>query len=382
MSDTNRTQLAYIAESTWGTQVTGSALQLLRITGESLKQESSMSESGEIRSDRQVSDIRRTRIQASGGFNFELSYGTYDDFLAAALQAAAWGTAETVTASTISFAASGNTISDSGSGFGSLVANQWVKISGASTAANNGFFKILTAAAGSITVSGGTLVDESAGQSVTVLQGGQIVNGQTLTSFNLERGYTDLTNKFALFLGMAINGLSLNVPLEGRLTGSFDLLGAGESSVSSSGGTGYTAATTTPTIVDAEVVSLLENQAAMTISNFSFNLTNNLRARMRVGSAGVLSLGSGAIGVTGSLSAYYSDETLYDKYLNETASALALPITDSAGNSYLIDLPAVKYTNGQRTPTGPNGDCFAEMQFGAYRDSSEDVTIRMARFAA
>ena len=136
MSDTNRTQLAYIAESTWGTQVTGSALQLLRITGESLKQESSMSESGEIRSDRQVSDIRRTRIQASGGFNFELSYGTYDDFLAAALQAAAWGTAETVTASTISFAASGNTISDSGSGFGSLVANQWVKISGASTAAN------------------------------------------------------------------------------------------------------------------------------------------------------------------------------------------------------------------------------------------------------
>ena len=85
MSDTSRVQLAYVAESSFGVQETGSNLQILRITGESLKQDVASSQSNEIRSDRQIASIRRSRITASGGVNFELSYGTYDALLAAAL---------------------------------------------------------------------------------------------------------------------------------------------------------------------------------------------------------------------------------------------------------------------------------------------------------
>jgi hypothetical protein len=45
-------------------------------------------ESAELRSDRQTSGIRRTRSSTAGPVNFELSYGTYDDWIAAVLCAA------------------------------------------------------------------------------------------------------------------------------------------------------------------------------------------------------------------------------------------------------------------------------------------------------
>lgn len=383
MSDTNRVQLAYVAESSFAAQKTGSALQILRYTGESLKQDSGFNDSNEIRTDRQVPSVRRTRIETSGGINFELSYGSYDPLLKAALLADAdWTSPVTVAASTIAAVASGNKYTDSANGFGSLVANQWINVTGFTTAANNGLRRIVTVAAGEITVSGATLVDEVAGDSVTITQGAYIVPGSTLETFNIERLYADLTEELSLFKGQAINGWSLNVPQEGPVTGAFDFVGSSETSLTASGGSGYTAASTTDIITSLDLTNLLENQTAMTILSFSMNYANNLRTRLVCGSNGVVSIGKGRIGITGSLQAYYDSKTLFDKYLNETASALALCVTDPAGNKYVFDLPQVKFTSGQRPSTGPNGDIVADLQWTAYRHATQGIMAKIARFAA
>ena len=80
ISNINRVQLAYIAETTFGTQKTGSNLQILRITSESFKQNTEIALSNEIRSDRQRADVVRTKVNVSGGMGFELSYASFDDF--------------------------------------------------------------------------------------------------------------------------------------------------------------------------------------------------------------------------------------------------------------------------------------------------------------
>lgn len=385
MSDTNRVQLAYVAESAFGVQKTGSALQILRYTGESLKQDSGFNDSNEIRTDRQTPSVRRTRIETSGGINFELSYGSYDPLLKAALLADAdWTSPVTVSGADIAAVASGNKYTDVSKGFTTLAVGQWIYVTGFTTPANNGLKKI-SAKAGDgadITVTGGTLVDEVAGDSVAITQGGYIVPGSTLTTFNIERLYADLTEELSLFKGQAINGWSLNVPQEGPITGSFDFVGANEVSVTASGGSGYTAAPTTDIITSLDLTNLLENQTAMTILSFSLNYANNLRTRLVCGSNGVVSIGKGKIGVTGSLQAYYESKTLFDKYLNETASALALCLSDPAGNKYVFDLPRVKFTSGQRPSTGPNGDIVADLQWNAYLNSTESITARIARFPA
>ena len=378
MSDTSRVQLAYVAESSFGVQETGKKLQVLRITGESLKQDVAASQSNEIRSDRQITSIRRSRITASGGINFELSYGTYDVLLAAALLDSAWGSPVTVaTTATVSAVASGNKFTGT---FTAPTAGDWVKVSGFATAANNGYFKVVTGSTSQIVVSGGTLANESDKAGVTIVQGGAIVNGTALQTFNLERKYEDLTTELSLFLGMAINSLSLNVPVEGEITGGLEFLGSSESSEAASGGTGYDAATTTEHMTALDVQNLLENQAAMSIRSFTLDLNNNLRQRAIVGSSGVLSIGSGRCIVSGTLEAYYASKTVYDKYLNGTATALALLLQDPAGNGYIIDLPAVKYTAGQRVAGGPDVDVMVPLSWAAHAHATENVTIRIVRF--
>jgi hypothetical protein len=131
--------LSYIAESAFGELKTGSNLQILRFTSESLKKVTQTTVSNEIRSDRQRAGVVRNRITAAGGINTELSYGAHDDLMKSALMSAAWTTPVTIgPINTISAASADNSFNDSGSGFATLAANQWIKVSGFTDTANNG----------------------------------------------------------------------------------------------------------------------------------------------------------------------------------------------------------------------------------------------------
>jgi len=88
MSDANRTQLGFIAESTYGT-TPSSALQALRFTSESLNNQESTVESAEILSDRNLVDVIRTGEYGQGTINGELSAGTLDTLLEGVL-AGSW----------------------------------------------------------------------------------------------------------------------------------------------------------------------------------------------------------------------------------------------------------------------------------------------------
>ena len=384
VSDTNRVQLAYVEETSFGQQVTGSNLQTLRHTGETLKQETGIQVSQEIRSDRQIADVARTSIHASGQINYEMSYGAYDDLLAAALLAADWSSPETVgPVVTIAAVASGNKFTDSGAGFGSLDVGQWIKVSGFANAANNGFFKLVSVAAGEIVVSGGTLEDESAGPTVTITQGGQIVNGTTKTSFNIERTFSDLSGERSLFTGMMVDTLALNAALNAMITGSMGFIGSREESLAASGGTGYDAAATGEVMngVD-DIAGLLENEVSVNAQSLGLNLANNLRAREKLGHLGAFDMGTGTVNVTGTLEAYFESATMFDKYLDYTATSLSLVLLDGAGNAYVIELPNVRFTDGSRQAGAQNQDVLANLSFQAFRHATEDVTIRIARFPA
>lgn len=384
MSDSDRMQLAAVRETTFGELVTVSDLQILRHTGESLRQETNTVSSSEIRDDRQVSDVIRTNLNAAGDINLEVSYGAYDDFLEAGLMSAAWSTPVTIgPITTLSTSDVDNSINDSGDGLATIVANQWVKVSGFTTEANNGYFKVVSVASGKIVVSGGTLVTEVAGDSVTIAMGAQVVNGTTGVSYNIEKQFADLSNEFAILTGMTIDTFSLDIASDQILTGSFGFLGKQEVSAASSSGTGYTAATTDDVMnaVD-DVTSILENQASFDTVSMSLQLQNNLRSRLQVGSLGAISIGNGTVDLTGTLQAYFESKTTMDKYRNMTATSLTIAIEDGDGNGYVIDMPRVKFTSGQQVAGGQSQDIIADLGFTAYMHATEEVTIRIARFPA
>lgn len=80
-ADTSGTRLAFVTESTEGTTPASPSFTNLRFTGENLIGEKQTVTSQEIRDDGNVPDVTRVGGQVSGGFNFELTYATFDSIL-------------------------------------------------------------------------------------------------------------------------------------------------------------------------------------------------------------------------------------------------------------------------------------------------------------
>ena len=362
------------------------AFEELRFTGEGFGQDTDITESAEIRDDRQVADVKRTNIAGVGDINFEFSYDSFNAFLKAALLSAGWSDEATDTQITFSCAVSDNSYNDSGSGFltAGFAADQWIEVRGFTTPGNNGYAKIVSVVAGKMIVEGITLADEVAGDTVTITMGKQILNGVTQHSYSIEKEFTDLTNVFALLVGMEINAFNLDTNAENLITGSFGFMGKSESSESATKSLGTAKIAPTNSIFSAvdDVEAVLENMSNVDVTQVTLALTNNLRNRPEVGELGPNSIGTGKVAVTGTLQMYFEDSTIMDKYLNFTTSQLAIVFEDTDGNVYIIDLPEVKYTDGKRVAGGQNTDIIADMSFSAFRDSDEDVTIRIARFDA
>jgi len=218
----------------------------------------------------------------------------------------------------------------------------------------------------------------------TIKQGSSVVNGTTKSSYNFERQYTDLSSKFALYVGCMFNQMNLNVGTNGIITGSFGVMGQLETSESSSGGSGYDAANSNDVMNSIDhVVGVYENAAAVDVLDTALTITNNLRERMRVGTLGPFDFGADAINVSGSFTAYYESETLYDKYLDFTDTSLAKVFEDADGNAYVIDLPGVKITDSARHAGAGLGDDFkVPCSFQAFMHDTELVTVRIVKFAA
>lgn len=382
MSDANRVQLSFVEESIFGDKESGSEMQILRYNSESLKQDMNTTVSEEIRSDRQIADIARIGVSASGGMEFELSYGSHDEFLNAALQSASWASEVKISRQwTISASSTDNSISDSESGFRSFVANQWVYVSGFAESANNGFFKIKTVSAAKLIFWNGTLVTESAGNDITVQMGGYITNGTTLVSYNIEKEFKDLTTTLSLLKGMSINSMGLEIPADGIIKGNFDFMGSAEESLTATVGSNYKSAETTSVMTGANhVTNFLENLSELSILSLSLNLSNNLRTRLQVGTLGVASMGSGTVEITGTVTLHLANSTIFDKYLDQDTTSIVFAARDNDGNGYLIELPSVKIIDGTRNAGGINTDVIGSFEYRAFMDDSEEVSIRIARF--
>jgi hypothetical protein len=384
MSDTNRVRMSFIEEVTYGVTPAGN-LTDFRYTGETLGQETSTKLSDEIRADRQTADVVRTMIKNAGTMNFEFIAAQHDTILQAALLSAAWSSAVTLTLTTIA-ATGANSFTDSANGFGVFAVGQWVKTSGFTNPANNGWFRLTSVAAGTIGVAGATAtVVEAAGGSRTIIQGGQITNGTTAKSFTIEKHFTDLVNTYSVNRGMMFDQFGMKIATEEINTCNATLMGKDEANGTVSVGSGYVAANTNDVLqgIDHIPATLEGGAAAGTIGliELGWNINNKLRGRTQIGTLGLISVGVGSIEATGNLRAYFETATLFQKYLAFTASSLAFVVNDPVAlKSYVFEFPRVKYSTGKRVAGGKDQDVIADLSFNAYRDPTTGITMRISRW--
>ena len=383
MSDADRVNIAFVEEVTFGTSPSAS-MSRLRFTSESLNMETDTVQSAEITSDRQVKDLIRTNVRGVGDVNVEMSYDVIDAFLQAALFSAAWSAQVNVLSETVTPTVSGNKfVAASGTPWSTFSIGQWISVSGCVNAANNGLFKIESISTVNLGVSGGVLAAESS-VSANFQMGAQVVNGTTLNTYTIEREYADLSSEFEVFVGMAVDQLSMNIAVNSIITAVLSMVGKSSSSATSSPGSGYTAAPTNDVMNTIDhVAKFIEGDGSnteMDITAFTMQIANNLRTRLVVGTLGAASIGAGKFSPTGTLQKYFTTKTLMDKYLNQTATSLAvtLIISDAA---YVIEFPSVKFNSGQRVAGGENTDIIADLSWTALKHATEAITMRITKWS-
>ena len=268
----------YVPEVTYGvTPAVTPAFLDLRHTGTTLGLGKESFQSEELHADRQIRDFRHGVKAVAGDISFEMSYGSFDDFLEATLMGT-WST--------------------------------------------------------------------------DVLKAGVVRR-----SFSVLRHFEDLAvgNPYFLYGGVEFNMLSLTVPASGMVTGSFTILGQSQTTLAdlSSLGTPTFGAPLTTQPFDSFTGSILEAGGAISVvTEVSLSLENGLEARNVVGSDETILPSVGKSNLTGNVTAYFEDTSILDKFLNETESSLEVTLTDPDGNSYVIDLPRIKYNGGQPDVSG------------------------------
>lgn len=166
MSDSNRLQLARVTEVTIGTTPNTPSMTKVRVTGENLVYDISTVQSEEIRPDRLIPDLIQVGGRVTGGFNFELSYGAFDEEIESAMFST-WQNMPVIVNSApdteITQVTDSSDTFTVASGGASFKAGHLIRTSGFTNAANNGLFRVASSTGTTVVVGGTpTLTDEAA----------------------------------------------------------------------------------------------------------------------------------------------------------------------------------------------------------------------------
>jgi len=258
--------------------------------------------------------------------------------------------------------------------FDNVIVGQWIRVSGYGNA-NDDIFRVtaVNQAPDEIQVSetagggGANMVDPDASSAAEVnIQGSFVRNGTEFRSFYFEKQLAAAL--FLVYGGSYISDGNLTAQVGGFLEGAFNFLSADEISAvvtASNPTTPLNAPTgrvidTVTGFSNLEVNDLLETAV---VQGISWNVTkNNARAQFGLGSASAQGMARGTIDVSGTMSVYFTNFTLYDLYKAETDQLVSFRALDDLGKGYVFTLPAVTLMNPQIVAGGPDTDVVSDFE--------------------
>jgi len=202
-----------------------------------------------------------------------------------------------------------------------------------------------------------------------------IKKGSTVTSFAVEKAFSDLdTPEYQFYTGGVVNTLSLDVSPNSMITGSFGMIFKdAENGTSVYHGSTVDVATNRP--FDAFTGYINEGGSAIAVaSSMSLSLDNGFARNFVLMDDTAPQVTSGKSNVTGTITLYFVDSTVYNKFVNETESSLELQLMDDDENAYVITLPRIKYSSAD-TPVSSDDAIINTMNFQALDDATEGSNI-------
>jgi len=115
------------------------------------------------------------------------------------------------------------------------------------------------------------------------------------------------------------------------------------------------------------------------VTSLDFTLTNSFAPTFVIGDASAPSLEYGRADVEGTLTAYFEDASLINRFLNETETEIEVSVDDPTGaNSYTFTFPRVKINSADVGVDGPTSRMIS-MSFVALYDTTEGTNLKITR---
>jgi len=115
------------------------------------------------------------------------------------------------------------------------------------------------------------------------------------------------------------------------------------------------------------------------VTALDFTLNNSYAPTFVIGDDSAPSLEYGRAEVEGTLTAYFEDAALIDRFLNETETEIEVSVDDPTGaNSYTFQFPRVKINSADVGVDGPTSRMIS-MSFVALYDATEETNLKITR---
>lgn len=317
-------------EATFGTAPGATGANLLRRIESTLDLAKDSYEASELVSDYQVSDFRHGMRRVEGAINGELSPGTYQLLMAAALRkdfaaGATTGAIITVTAAAGppgTFTRSSGSFITDGFRVGDVVRWTGWTTGGVNNNARNYRITALTALVMTVIGTGNEVVAaKAAGDSVTCTVTGKKTwtptTGHTNDSFAIEHWYSDVAQS-ELFRGLRLQSMQVQLPATGLARINMAFLGQDATYGTAAYYTSPTAAPTTGIAAAVNGVVRLNGADIAILTGIDFTIQGGMTNLPVVGANTTPDIFPGRVRIAGQLTAAFQDAALRDLFVNET----------------------------------------------------------------
>lgn len=198
--------------------------------------------------------------------------------------------------------------------------------------------------------------------------------------FSIEDYAADI-DQAKLFTGCTVSSMGISLAPNQMVTTTFSMVGKGMT-LSATQKTQDAASGAAPFDAysgDLSIGNVGALSASAIVTAVDFTVDNAFAPTFVVGSDETPALQYGRATVEGTFSAYFEDEALVNRFLNETNSALQVSVNDPTGsNEYTFLFPYIKINSADTSVGGPDSR-MVECSFVSLYDSTEETNLKITR---
>jgi len=204
--------------------------------------------------------------------------------------------------------------------------------------------------------------------------------GTTPKFFSIEDYAADI-DQSRVFTGMSVSTMGVSLAPNQMVTTTFGMVGK-DMTISGTEKTQDAASGAAPFDSysgDIGIGNVGGASSVAIVTGLDFTLTNSFAPTFVIGDDSAPSLEYGRAEVEGTLTAYFEDASLINRFLNETETEIEVSVDDPTGaNAYTFLFPKVKINSADVGVDGPNSRII-NMSFVALYDATEGTNLKITR---